>query len=56
MRRVFSTLILLLVLVSPAALQERLQLPNKEGSVKFLVIGDSGTGGSEQLAVANRIA
>jgi predicted phosphodiesterase len=55
-RRVFSTLILLLVLVSPAALQERLQLPNKEGSVKFLVIGDSGTGGSEQLAVANRIA
>ena len=56
MRRVFSTLVLLLALASPAALQERLQLPNKDGSVKFLVIGDSGTGGSEQRAVANRIA
>ena len=56
MRRVFSILVLSLALVSPAALQERLQLPNKEGSVKFLIIGDSGTGGSEQKAVANRIA
>jgi len=55
-RRVISPVVLLLALVSPAALQERLQLPNKDGSVKFLVIGDSGTGGSEQRAVANRIA
>ena len=56
MRRAISTTFLLLALVSPAALQERLQLPNKEGSTKFLVIGDSGTGGSEQRVVANRIA
>ena len=40
----------------PLSVQERLQLPNKEGSIKFLVIGDSGTGGSDQLRVANRIA
>ena len=56
MRRVISTVVLLLVLAAPAALQERLQLPNKEGSVRFLVIGDSGTGGGEQRAVATRIA
>ena len=55
MRRVISTVVLWLVLTTPAALQERLQLPNKEGSVKFLVIGDSGTGGSAQREVASRI-
>jgi predicted phosphodiesterase len=31
-------------------------LPNAQGSVKFLVIGDSGTGGREQYEVASRIA
>ncbi len=31
-------------------------LPNKKGSVKFAVIGDSGTGDSHQRAVAERIA
>jgi predicted MPP superfamily phosphohydrolase len=55
-RRVLVTTILALICVVPAAVQERLQLPNKEGSIKFLVIGDSGTGGSDQLRVANRIA
>jgi hypothetical protein len=30
-------------------------LPNKEGSVKFAVIGDSGTGGSSQLRIAERL-
>ena len=30
-------------------------LPNAQGSVKFLVIGDSGTGGREQYEVAKRI-
>jgi predicted phosphodiesterase len=48
--------ILTLICVLSAAVQERLQLPNKDGSIKFLVIGDSGTGGSNQLRVANRIA
>jgi predicted phosphodiesterase len=55
-RRAISTIVLLLVFAAPSALQERLQLPMKDGSVRFLVIGDSGTGGSEQRAVANRIA
>ena len=40
----------------PRRVQERLLLPNKEGSIKFLVIGDSGTGGSDQQRVASRIA
>ena len=56
MRRVIATTILALICVIPASVQERLLLPNKEGSIKFLVIGDSGTGGSDQLRVANRIA
>jgi predicted phosphodiesterase len=55
-RRAISTIVLLLVFAAPAVLQERLLLPKKDGSVRFLVIGDSGTGGSEQRAVANRIA
>ena len=56
MRRVFLATILALICVVPAAVQEKLQLPNKDGSIKFLVIGDSGTGGSDQLRVAKRIA
>ena len=42
------TVVLILLSSAPVTLQERLLLPNKEGSVKFLVIGDSGTGGSAQ--------
>ena len=30
-------------------------LPNKDGSIKFAVIGDSGTGGSAQERVAKRL-
>ena len=57
MRRVIATTILLLLTLSAAAtLEEKLLLPNKDGSVKFLVIGDSGTGGSGQRKVADRIA
>ena len=55
MGRVIATLVLLVLFVVPVSLQERLQLPKKDGSVKFLVIGDSGTGGSSQREVANRI-
>jgi len=55
-RRAIVTTIFALACIVPAAVQERLLLPNKEGSIKFLVIGDSGTGGSDQLRVANRIA
>ncbi len=33
-----------------------ISLPNKKGSVKFAVIGDSGTGGGAQQQIADRIA
>ncbi len=33
-----------------------LQLPNKPGSFKFAVIGDTGTGDSHQLAVSQQLA
>ena len=56
MRRVIATAVLALALVVPARVQERLQLPNKSDSIKFLAIGDSGTGGSDQRRVASRIA
>ena len=56
MRRAVATTILMLLLAAPASLQERLLLPMKDGSVRFLVIGDSGTGGGAQKQVAERIA
>jgi hypothetical protein len=33
-----------------------LKLPNKDGSVKFVVLGDTGTGGSDQVAIAKQVA
>jgi predicted phosphodiesterase len=54
MRRLI-VLLAFLVAAVPAAAQE-LRLPNKEGSVKFAVIGDSGTGDKNQNAVANELA
>jgi len=53
MRRVLLS-ILLLALTGPLAAQE-LKLPNKDGSVKFAVIGDTGTGGSDQYAVGKQL-
>ena len=32
-----------------------LKLPNKDGSVKFAVLGDTGTGGSDQVAVGKQL-
>ena len=55
MRRLLATAILTLGLVPPAAAQQ-LTLPMKEGSTKFAVIGDSGTGGGAQREVAARLA
>jgi hypothetical protein len=55
-RRVIATTLLSLLFVVPTRVEERLLLPKKEGSIKFLVIGDSGTGGSDQKRVASRIA
>jgi predicted phosphodiesterase len=54
MRRLLAVLALLIAGL-PAAAQE-LRLPNKEGSLKFAVIGDSGTGDRNQNAVANELA
>ena len=54
MRRVLLS-ILLLALTGPLAAQD-LKLPNKDGSVKFAVLGDTGTGGSDQYAVAKQLA
>src|SRR6185503_12583977 len=53
MRRVLLS-ILLLALTSPLTAQE-VKLPNKDGSVKFAVVGDTGTGGSDQYAVGKQI-
>jgi predicted phosphodiesterase len=53
MRRVLLS-ILLLALTGPLAAQD-LKLPNKDGSVKFAVLGDTGTGGSDQYAVGKQL-
>jgi DNA repair exonuclease SbcCD nuclease subunit len=42
--------------VIPASVQTRLTLPMKEGSTRFAVIGDSGTGGGAQRKIAERLA
>ena len=55
MRRVSVTAILMLALVLSAAAAD-IVLPMREGSIRFLVIGDSGTGGGAQKQVADRIA
>jgi 3',5'-cyclic AMP phosphodiesterase CpdA len=54
--RAIATIVLILLFTVPASLEQSLQLPKKDGSVRFLVIGDTGTGGSAQRAVAARIA
>jgi len=54
MRRLAALALLLVTLPSLAAAQE-LRLPNKEGSVKFDVIGDSGQPGTGQTAVAQQL-
>ena len=54
MRRLIATAIVMLALAAPASVQERLLLPMKDGSIRFLVLGDTGTGGSAQRQVADR--
>src|SRR4029077_8859767 len=56
--RLLSTLLLpLLVLVylAPTVPAQDLKLPATDSSVKFAVIGDSGTGDKHQLAVAKQL-
>jgi predicted phosphodiesterase len=45
----------MLGLVLSASAQDGLKLPMKNGSIRFLVIGDAGTGGDAQKKVADRI-
>jgi predicted phosphodiesterase len=53
MRRVFITLIVFTLTISVQA--QQLLLPNKDGSTKFAVIGDTGTGDSHQLDVSRQL-
>ncbi len=54
MRRLLLS-ILLLALTGPLTAQE-VKLPNKDGSVKFAVLGDTGTGGSDQVVIGKQLA
>jgi hypothetical protein len=55
MRRALIVVLLLIGLPLPGTGQE-LRLPNKTGSLKFAVIGDTGQPGSGQTAVARQMA
>jgi len=55
MRRVLMSVLLLVGLTATVPAQD-LKLPMKMGSVKFAVIGDTGTGDSHQRAVASQLA
>ncbi len=50
------TLILAFVALVAATPAQKVTLPMKDGSVRFAVIGDSGTGGSDQMRVAQKLA
>jgi predicted MPP superfamily phosphohydrolase len=56
MRRSLLFVLLLLVLAVSALVAQDLTLPMKNGSVKFAVIGDTGTGDKHQVAVAKQLA
>ena len=53
MRRLL--LLLVLTLATPIGAQD-VRLPQQDGSLKFAVIGDTGTGDTEQLEVAKQLA
>lgn len=55
MWRLVATIMVVGGVLSSAA-QQQITLPNKNGTVKFAVIGDSGTGGGAQKKIADRIA
>jgi hypothetical protein len=54
-RRALATIVLVFGLAVPTS-SRQLTLPMTEGSTRFAVIGDSGTGGGSQKKVADRIA
>jgi len=55
MRRSLLFVLMLLVLAVSALVAQDLTVPMKNGSVKFAVIGDTGTGDKHQLAVAKQL-
>jgi hypothetical protein len=55
MRRLFILLLALVAIPSAITDAQELRLPNKAGSVKFAVIGDSGEPGSGQRRVAEQM-
>jgi calcineurin-like phosphoesterase family protein len=55
MRRSLLFVLMFLVLAIPALVAQNLTVPLKNGSVKFAVIGDTGTGDKHQLAVAKQL-
>src|SRR6188472_2656662 len=54
--RCLAVLVLLLAGLILVAQAQELRLPNKEGSLKFAVLGDSGQPGTGQTAVAKQMA
>jgi 3',5'-cyclic AMP phosphodiesterase CpdA len=54
-RRALITIALVLAAAMPASVQQ-VTLPMKDGSTRFAIIGDSGTGGGAQKKVAEQIA
>ncbi len=56
MRRLMATILVVGGVLSSTDAQQQITLPNKNGSLKFAVIGDSGTGGGAQKKIADRIA
>ena len=56
MRRSLLFISTLLALAVPALVAQDLTVPLKNGSVKFAVIGDTGTGDQHQLAVAKQLS
>ena len=55
MRRLIFILLLLGFTAAPFA-QPQARLPMRDGSTRFAIIGDSGTGGSKQVEVAKQLA
>lgn len=52
---VLATLVLAFTIVTTADAQAELQLPNVKGSFRFGVLGDTGTGGSQQTKVSAKM-
>src|SRR6266481_1988471 len=56
MRRTFVFVVMVMALAVTLPAQMKLTLPMQKDSVKFAVIGDTGTGDNHQLAVAKALS